>query len=82
MLRCRIGDRRDDYAALDGHVRTLLAVGIGRAELPARCDLPEFAAWDGYAALHVQNTNHACLRMERDSLNDWDRDARAFRNKV
>jgi hypothetical protein len=35
------------------------------AELPARCDLLEFAAWDGYAALHVQNANRACLRMER-----------------
>jgi hypothetical protein len=58
------------FAALDGHVRTLLAAGVGLAELPARCDLPEFAAWDGYAALHVQNANRAYLRMERDSFND------------
>ena len=36
-------------------MRTLLAAGVGLAELPVRCDLPEFAAWDGYAALHVQN---------------------------
>jgi hypothetical protein len=70
------------FAALDAHVRTRLAVGVGLAELPARCDLPEFAAWDGYAALHVQSANHAYPRMERDSFNDWDRDARAFRNKV
>ena len=57
-------------AALDGHVRTLLAAGVGLAELPVRCHLPEFAAWDGYAALHVQNANRAYLRMERDSFND------------
>ena len=57
-------------AALDGHVRALLAAGVGLAELPARCDLPEFAAWDGYAALHVRNANRAYLRLERDSLNN------------
>jgi hypothetical protein len=32
---------------------------VGAAELPARCDIPEFAAWDAYAALHVQNANRA-----------------------
>lgn len=58
------------FAALDGHVRALLAAGVGLAELPARCDLAEFAAWDRYAALHVQNANRAYLRMERDSFND------------
>jgi len=57
-------------AALDGHVRALLAAGVGLAELPARCDLPEFAAWDGYATLHVRNANRAYLRLERDSLNN------------
>jgi len=84
----RIGSRADMdalaryFAALDGHVRTLLAAGVGLAELPARCDLPEFAPWDGYAALHVQNANSAYLRMERDSSIDGGRDGRAFRNKV
>jgi glyoxylase-like metal-dependent hydrolase (beta-lactamase superfamily II) len=58
------------FAALDGHVRALLAAGVGLAELPERCDLPEFAAWDGYAALHPQNANRAYLRIERDSFKD------------
>jgi hypothetical protein len=44
--------------------------GFGLVELPARCDVPEFATWDGYAALHVQNANRAYLRMERDSFSD------------
>ena len=57
-------------AALDGHVRALLAAGVGLAELPARCDLPEFAAWDGYAALHARNANRAYLRIEQDSFNN------------
>lgn len=58
------------FSALDGRVRTLLAEGVGLAELPARCDLPEFAAWDGYASLHVQNANRAYLRMEREMFHD------------
>ncbi len=53
------------FAALDRRVRDLLAEGVGLAEVPARCDLPEFAAWDQYAVLHVQNANRAYLRMER-----------------
>jgi hypothetical protein len=65
---CADVDALDRYfAALDGHVGTLLAAGIGLPELRARCDLPEFASWDGYAALHVQNACRAYLRMERDS---------------
>ena len=35
-----------------------------------RCDLPEFAAWEGYAAVHVQNAKRVHLRMEQDSFND------------
>ena len=57
-------------AALDGHVRALVAAGVGLAELPARCDLPEFAAWDGYTAFHVRNANRAYLRIEQDSFNN------------
>ena len=56
------------FAALDGRVRMLLASGVGLADLPMRCELPEFAAWQGYAAFHVQNANRAYLRMERDSF--------------
>jgi len=58
------------FAALGKHVRELLAAGVGLAELPVRCDLPEFAAWDGYAALHAQNAKRVYLSMERDSFND------------
>ncbi len=58
------------FAALGKHVRELLAAGVGLAELPVRCDLPEFAAWDGYAALHAQNAKRVYLSIERDSFND------------
>ena len=57
-------------AALVKHVRTLLVAGVSLAELPARGDLPEFAAWDGYAALHMHNASRVYLKMERDSFTD------------
>jgi glyoxylase-like metal-dependent hydrolase (beta-lactamase superfamily II) len=56
------------FAALDLRVRELLAAGVGLAELPAHCDLPEFARWDGYATFHVSNANRVYLRMERASF--------------
>jgi glyoxylase-like metal-dependent hydrolase (beta-lactamase superfamily II) len=56
------------FAALDRRVRELLDSGIGLAELPARCELPEFAGWNRYGELHVQNANHVYLRMERASF--------------
>lgn len=56
------------FAALEQRMRELLDDGVGLAELPARCDLPQFAAWDGYATLHVQNANRAYLRLERESF--------------
>ena len=58
------------FAALDRRVRELLAAGVGLAELPARCDLPEFSGWGRYAALHVRNANREYLRMERASFDD------------
>ena len=58
------------FAALDAKVRAILAAGVGLAEVPARCDLPEFAAWDGYAERHVRNANRTYLRMEREAFND------------
>ena len=46
-------------------VRDELHAGVGLAELPERCALPQFARWDRYPDLHVQNANRAYLRLER-----------------
>lgn len=60
------------FAALEQRVRELLAADVGLAELPARCDLPEFSAWGRYGALHVGNASREYLRMERASFEDRD----------
>jgi glyoxylase-like metal-dependent hydrolase (beta-lactamase superfamily II) len=60
------------FAALEQRVRELLAADVGLAELPARCDLPEFSGWGRYGALHVGNANREYLRMERASFDDGD----------
>jgi glyoxylase-like metal-dependent hydrolase (beta-lactamase superfamily II) len=51
--------------ALELRIGELLKQGTGLAELRERCDLPEFAAWDQYDALHAQNANRTYLRLER-----------------
>jgi glyoxylase-like metal-dependent hydrolase (beta-lactamase superfamily II) len=56
------------FEGLDACVRRLFAKGVGLAEVPTRCDLPEFAAWDGYATLHRANASRAFLRIERASF--------------
>ncbi|HEX4942818.1 MAG TPA: MBL fold metallo-hydrolase [Usitatibacteraceae bacterium] len=56
------------FAALEGRVETLLRDGVSLAELRHRCDLPEFAHWDQYEALHPQNASHAYLRLERSQF--------------
>ena len=53
------------FEALDERVRGLLHDGVGLAELTARCELPQFASWDRYPDLHMQNANRAYLRLER-----------------
>jgi glyoxylase-like metal-dependent hydrolase (beta-lactamase superfamily II) len=58
------------FVALDAKVRAILAAGVGLAEVQTHCDLPEFAAWDGYAERHVRNANRTYLRMEREAFND------------
>jgi hypothetical protein len=50
---------------LDRRVAALLREGIGLAEVDERCELPEYASWDGYAALHRANANRTYLRLER-----------------
>jgi glyoxylase-like metal-dependent hydrolase (beta-lactamase superfamily II) len=60
------------FAALEQRVRELLTAGVGLAELPARCDLPEFADWAGYGTLHVRNANREYLRIERAAFDDPD----------
>ena len=58
------------FAALDRRVRTLVASGAGLADVASRAELPEFAAWAGYGALHAANANRAFLAVERAGFAD------------
>ena len=50
---------------LGTRVAALLREGVGLAELGERSDLPQYAGWDRYEALHRANASRAYLRMER-----------------
>lgn len=50
---------------LEARVVALMREGIGLAELGDRCDLPEYANWDRYDALHRLNASRTYLRLER-----------------
>jgi glyoxylase-like metal-dependent hydrolase (beta-lactamase superfamily II) len=52
------------FAELDSCVEALMKEGVSLAELPGRCDLPEFARWDQYETVHPQNASRAYLRLE------------------
>ena len=58
-------------ADLEAHVSTLLRGGVSLAELDAASELPRYAGWEGYEALHRANAQRTYLRLERalfDSL--------------
>ncbi len=50
---------------LEARVSALLREGTSLAELEDRCELPEYARWDRYGALHRANANRAYLRLEK-----------------
>jgi glyoxylase-like metal-dependent hydrolase (beta-lactamase superfamily II) len=50
---------------LETRVATLLREGTGLAELGEHSELPQYAGWDRYGALHRANANRAYLRLER-----------------
>jgi hypothetical protein len=50
---------------LEARVATLVREGVSLAELGDRCDLPQYAAWDRYGALHRANASRTYLRLER-----------------
>jgi glyoxylase-like metal-dependent hydrolase (beta-lactamase superfamily II) len=52
-------------AQLENRVDALMKQGVSLAELRGRCDLPQFARWDQYEALHVQNASRTYLRLEK-----------------
>jgi hypothetical protein len=54
------------FVDLEARVAALLREGVSLAELGARCELPGYAAWDRYDALHRSNASRAYLRLERD----------------
>ena len=47
-----------------------LPSGAGLADVASRAELPEFAAWEGYGALHAANANRAFLAVERAGFAD------------
>jgi glyoxylase-like metal-dependent hydrolase (beta-lactamase superfamily II) len=53
------------FAELERRVEALMHEGVSLAELPSRCDLPQFARWDQYESLHHQNANRTYLRLEQ-----------------
>jgi len=56
------------FAALDERVRELVAAGVGLADVARRAELPQFAGWNGYQALHAANANRAYLAVEREGF--------------
>jgi glyoxylase-like metal-dependent hydrolase (beta-lactamase superfamily II) len=56
------------FSMLELRTQALFAAGVGLAEVARRADLPEFAAWDGYAKLHGANAERSFLRVERGSF--------------
>jgi glyoxylase-like metal-dependent hydrolase (beta-lactamase superfamily II) len=53
------------FTDLEARVAQLLRDGVSLADLDDRCDMPEYAGWDRYDALHKQNAGRAYLRLER-----------------
>lgn len=53
------------FAALERRVGALVKDWVSLAALRNCCELPEFARWDQYEALHPQNVNQTYLRLER-----------------
>ena len=50
---------------LDNRVASLLQAGTGLAEVGEGCEMPQYARWDGYEALHRANASRSYLRLER-----------------
>jgi glyoxylase-like metal-dependent hydrolase (beta-lactamase superfamily II) len=50
---------------LETRVAALLRQDVSLAELADRCDMPEYASWDRYDALHRSNASRTYLRLER-----------------
>ena len=50
---------------LETRVAALLRQDVSLAELDDRCEMPEYASWDRYDALHRLNASRAYLRLER-----------------
>jgi glyoxylase-like metal-dependent hydrolase (beta-lactamase superfamily II) len=63
---CADAGSLDHYLAeLESRITDLMKENVGLADLRNRCDLPEFARWDQYEALHPQNANRTYLRIEQ-----------------
>lgn len=53
---------------LDRHARALYAQGLSLMEAVDAADLPEFARWDAYEALHRKNLQQRYLEVELEDL--------------
>jgi glyoxylase-like metal-dependent hydrolase (beta-lactamase superfamily II) len=55
-------------SALDARIALLLKNGAALSDLAGRTDLPEFAQWDEYAAVHSRNAQRLYLTRERQAF--------------
>jgi len=55
-------------SALDARIALLLKSGLALSDLAGRIDLPEFAQWDEYAAVHSRNAQRLYLMRERQAF--------------
>ena len=55
---------------LETRVRELFARGIELGDIGAPSELPQYASWDRYAALHRANASRVYLRLEREALRE------------
>jgi glyoxylase-like metal-dependent hydrolase (beta-lactamase superfamily II) len=53
---------------LETRVRELFARGTELGDIGAPSELPQYASWDRYAALHRANASRVYLRLEREAL--------------
>jgi len=63
-----VTETRRYLTELDRHARALYTRGLSLMEALDAADLPEFAAWDAYEALHRKNLQQRYLEVELEDL--------------
>ncbi|MCW5626421.1 MAG: MBL fold metallo-hydrolase [Burkholderiales bacterium] len=69
VAAARAGETLAYLRALDERVRALYHAGTGLLDTVEQADLPRFAGWAGYPALHRRNVLYRYLALEVEDLN-------------